>query len=128
MVPPPMKNGRPVFYPISKNAKVVVKTPYSIWKADAKEWGEDLQWTVKAALLERGYEAGEGHYQIKLGLRVKDKRRRDVHNFCELVGDSLEGVLDCDDRNFLFECLPTEIVDDKVGVYLQITRFGTTLQ
>lgn len=126
-IPPPMrwtkKGLRPAFSIISKNSKIS-RGRYSSWGNRARNWGEDiLQILVGLKLVAAGLDVGDGKYLIKVRLLVSHKHRIDCHNFLEIIADFLQPILQCDDTNFLFKTLATEIVSlEKSGIYLEISR------
>jgi len=122
-VPPPFRNMKPIFGIISKNGKVVTRRGYSVWRREARTWGEGFRLFTWAAMENGGVKGGDGSYKITLQLLVPDKRKRDPHNFLEFICDYLQVVLSCDDARFTTVTLANEVVDKrKIGIKLKITK------
>lgn len=120
-IPPPGGTDRPRFGVISKNSRVHARGR-TFWSQEAKDWGELMQWSVKAAMLEAGAVAGDADYQITLEVVKKNRKKRlDSQNLVDFISDALEGVLDCDDQRFSFTAVAPVVADIPL-IRLTITK------
>lgn len=64
-------------------------------KKEARERKEQYRWEAKSQWRKR---CRTGAVGMDVVLHFKDKRRRDIDNYCKLILDSLEGIVYQDDK------------------------------